>query len=138
MYTSGLTWGSYVMSTGLTQAFLETHFFIWMRVDGMPADPCKIKNIRFQKYHDSSVRNIKLLRLAKVLVAQFKYSSSLRPGTKAFTCGKWINRYNFGIDDGEDSKFGTDKELIVLNILKYKHCVNNSRDVSRDHFAKKS
>ena len=103
-----------------------------MRVDGMPVDPSKIKNIRFQKYHDSSVR------LAKLLVAQFKYSSSLRPGTKAFTCGKWIIGYNFGIDDGEDSKFGTHKELMVLNILKYKHCVNNSRDVSRDHFAKKS
>ena len=28
------------------------------------------------------------------------------------------------------------KELIVLNILKYKHCVNKSRDMSRDHFAK--
>ena len=57
-------------------------------MDGRPADLCKIKNIKFQKYHDSSGRNIKLLRLAKLLVAQFKYSSSLRPGTKAFTCGK--------------------------------------------------
>ena len=28
------------------------------------------------------------------------------------------------------------KELIVLNILKYKHCVNKSRDMSRDPFAK--
>ena len=28
------------------------------------------------------------------------------------------------------------KELIVLTILKYKHCVNKSRDMSRDHFAK--
>ena len=27
-------------------------------------------------------------------------------------------------------------ELMVLNILKYKHCVNKSRDMSRDHFAK--
>ena len=25
-------------------------------------------------------------------------------------------------------------ERIVLNILKYKHCVNKSRDMSRDHF----
>ena len=88
VHNTGFTWGSYVMSTRRIQAFLQTHFFIWMRVDGRPADPCKIKNIRFQKYHDSSVRNIKLLRLAKLLVAQFKYSSSLRPGTKAFTCGK--------------------------------------------------
>ena len=28
------------------------------------------------------------------------------------------------IDNGAESKFGTHKELIVLNILKYKHCVN--------------
>ena len=27
------------------------------------------------------------------------------------------------IDDGAESKFGTHKELIVLNILKYKYCV---------------
>ena len=89
VYNTGLTWGSYVISTRRIQAILETHFFIWKPVDGRPADPCKIKkNVRFQKYHDSSVRDIKLLRLAKLLVAQFKYSSSLRPGTKAFTCGK--------------------------------------------------
>ena len=46
--------------------------------------------------------------------------------------------YNFGIDDGPKSKlskFGTHKELIVLNILEYKYCVNKSRDLSRDHFA---
>ena len=30
-----------------------------------------------------------------------------------------------------------DLKLIVLNILKYKYCVNISRDMSRDHFAKK-
>ena len=34
------------------------------------------------------------------------------------------------------SKFGTQKELIVLSILKHKHCVNKSRGMSRDHFAK--
>ena len=28
------------------------------------------------------------------------------------------------IDDGAESKFGTHKELIVLDILKYKYCVN--------------
>ena len=27
--------------------------------------------------------------------------------------------YNFNIDDGTESKFGTHKELTVLNILKY-------------------
>ena len=47
------------------------------------------------------------------------FSSSLRPGTKGFTWGKWIISYNFGIDDGTESKFGTHKELTVLNILKY-------------------
>ena len=41
-------------------------------------------------------------------------SSSLRPGTKGFTCGKWFIGYNFGIDDGTESKFGSRKELIVL------------------------
>ena len=44
--------------------------------------------------------------------------------TWGFTCGKWIIAYNFGIDDGAESKFGTHKDLIVLNILKYKYCVN--------------
>ena len=38
--------------------------------------------------------------------------------------------------DGAESKFGAHKEIIVLNILKYKHCVNKARDMSRDHFAK--
>ena len=44
--------------------------------------------------------------------------------------------YNVGIDDDAKSKFGTHKELIVLNILKYKYCVNQSHDMSRDQFAK--
>ena len=43
---------------------------------------------------------------------------------------------NFGIVDGAESKFRTHKEIIVLKILKYKYCVNQSRDMSRDHFAK--
>ena len=43
--------------------------------------------------------------------------------------------YNLGIDDGAGSKFGTHKEPIGLNILKYKYCVDRSRDISRDHFA---
>ena len=37
-------------------------------------------------------------------------SSSLRAGTKGFTCGKWIIDYNFGIDDGGELKFSTHKE----------------------------
>ena len=53
-------------------------------------------------------------------------SSSLRPGT--------FIGYNFGKDDGAESKFGTHKELIVLNIIKYNYCVNKSGDMSRDHF----
>ena len=63
-------------------------------------------------------------------------SRSWRPGTKAFTCGKWFIAYNFDIDDGAEWEFGTRKELTVINILKYKHCVNKSRDKPRDHFAK--
>ena len=63
-------------------------------------------------------------------------SSSLRPWTKGFTCRKWNIGYNFGIDDGTGLKFGTQKELIVLNILKYNFYVYKSRDMSRDHFAK--
>ena len=57
------------------------------------------------------------------------FSSSLRPGTKRITWGKWIISYKFGIDDGAESKFGTNKELMVLNILKYEYCVNKSRDM---------
>ena len=49
--------------------------------------------------------------------------SSLTPGTKGFSCGKWIIGYNFCIDYGNESKFGTHKELIVFNILKYKYFV---------------
>ena len=40
--------------------------------------------------------------------------------------------YNFGADHEAESKFGTHKELIVLNILKYEYCVNKSRGMSRD------
>ena len=39
-------------------------------------------------------------------------------------------------DDGAESKFGTHKELIVLNILRYKYCVNKSRNMSSDHLSK--
>ena len=45
--------------------------------------------------------------------------------------------YNVGINDDAKSKFGTHNwELNVLNILKYKYCVNLSRDMSRDQFPK--
>ena len=53
-----------------------------------------------------------------------------------FSCGKWFIGYNFGADYEAESKFGTHKELIVLNILKYKYCVHKSRGMSRDYFAK--
>ena len=53
-----------------------------------------------------------------------------------FICGKWFIGYNFGIDDGAESKFGTLKKLIAFNILNYKFCVNQSRDLSLDHFTK--
>ena len=41
-----------------------------------------------------------------------------------------------GTDHGTDSKFATNRELIALNILRCKYCVNKSRDMSRDHFSK--
>ena len=34
------------------------------------------------------------------------------------------------------SKFGTHKELIALNVSKYKYCVDNSRGMSRDYLVK--
>ena len=63
-------------------------------------------------------------------------SSILRPGVKGFSCWKWMIDYNFGIDDVAESKFGTHKQLIVLNGLEYKCCVSKSLDMSRDHFVK--
>ena len=45
-------------------------------------------------------------------------------------------RYNFGTDNGAESKVGAQKKLIVLNILKYKYCVNKSCDISRVYFSK--
>ena len=44
--------------------------------------------------------------------------------------------YYFGTHYGAESNFAAHKELIALKILKYKYCVNKSRDISRDHFAK--
>ena len=57
------------------------------------------------------------------------FSSSLRPGTGGFTCGKGIIAYNFGIDDGAELKFGTHRELIVpkkfwsINIVLISHVI---------------
>ena len=48
-----------------------------------------------------------------------------RPWTKGFTWEKLIIGYNFGMDDGAESKFGTCEKLIVLNIFNYEYCVNN-------------
>ena len=59
------------------------------------------------------------------------YSSSLRPGTR----GLPVENDNFGIN-GTESKFGAHKEIISLKILRYKYCVNQSCDMSGDHFAK--
>ena len=47
---------------------------------------------------------------------------------------KWFIGYNFGLDDGAESKTGTHKELVAFKILKYKYCVNQSRDMPLDHF----
>ena len=52
---------------------------------------------------------------------------------KWFVCGKWFIVYNFGLDDGAESKTGRRKELVAFKILKYKYWVNQSRDMSRDH-----
>ena len=64
-------------------------------------------------------------------------TSNLRPGTKGFTCGKRFIGYNFGSDYGAESEFEKHKELIAVNILKYRYCVNKSLDISDDRLAKK-
>ena len=51
-----------------------------------------------------------------------------------FILGKWFIGYNFGLAYGAESKIGAHKELTAFNILKYKYCVNQSRDMSSDHF----
>ena len=53
---------------------------------------------------------------------------------KWFICGKWFFGYNFGLDDGAEWNIGTHKEPIAFNILKYKYCVNQTSDMSSDHF----
>ena len=47
---------------------------------------------------------------------------------------KWFIGHNFGVDDGAESKFGTQKRTHC--ILKYRYCVNQSRDISHVHFTK--
>ena len=85
-------------------------------------------------FKEANIIYSRLMLLLGFVEANLKYS--VRPGTEGFTSGKWIIGYKFGIDDGAKSKFDTHKELIVLNIFKYKNCVDKSRDVSHDHFAK--
>ena len=63
-------------------------------------------------------------------------SNTLKPGSNGFTNGKRFIGYNFGTDYGAGIKIWHTKELIVVIILKYKYCVNRSRDVSQDHFSK--
>ena len=41
-------------------------------------------------------------------------------GSNRFTFEKLFFVYNFGTDNGAESEFGTDKELIIHNIFKYK------------------
>ena len=49
---------------------------------------------------------------------ELAHSSSLRQGTiKGFPGGKWFIGCKFGADYEAKSKFGTLKELIVLNII---------------------
>ena len=48
-------------------------------------------------------------------VQVFAISSSLRPRSNSFAFGKRFIGYNFGTDYGPESKFGTNKELIILN-----------------------
>ena len=50
------------------------------------------------------MNNVPYLKLYK-----WDISSSLKRGTKVFTFGNWIIGYNFGIDYGAESKFGTHK-----------------------------
>ena len=98
-----------------------------------------LKKVNIRDWNVLSVKGM-IFRIvtAKILNTKPKKKlNSLRPGTKGFfTRGKWIIGYNFGTDDNTESKFDTHKELIVLNILKYEYCLNKSRDMSRDHFAK--
>ena len=51
------------------------------------------------------------------------YSSSLRPGTKAFTCGKWFIGYNFGIDDGAQNSLSL--TFWSINIVLMSHVISH-------------
>ena len=93
-------------------------------------DPVFIRNQLLTEYHWAYRKG----HSTDLLLAHL--SSSFSPGTKGSACGKWFIDYNFGKDDGAESKFGTRKELIAVNTFKYKYCVNKSRDLSHDHFAK--
>ena len=47
----------------------------------------------------------------------------------------FIIGYNFGIDDGAETKFGTNIELIIFNISEY-NIVLISHVICHDHFLK--
>ena len=77
------------------------------------------------------------VRIEKTVPEVLRTTRSISSSGIKGLCGKRIIGYNFGRDDNTETKFGTHKELSVLNILKYKSYVNKSRDMSLDHFAKK-
>ena len=79
----------------------------------------------------SNPRILKSFLLTNILVVRRQITAQVVI-KKWFVCGKWFIGYNFGLDDGPESKTGTHKELIAFKILKYKYCVNQSRDMPLD------
>ena len=79
----------------------------------------------------SNPRILKSFLLTNILVVRRQITAQVVIN-KWFVCGKWFIGYNFGLDDGAESKTGTHKELVAFKILKYKYCVNQSRDMPRD------
>ena len=79
----------------------------------------------------SNPRILKSFLLTNILVVRRQITAQVVIN-KWFVCGKWFVGYNFGLDDGAESKTGTHKELIAFKILKYKYCVNQSRDMPLD------
>jgi len=77
-----------------------------------------------------------------VAVLNFTGITGSCPGLKQFKVRflvyPWeiIYCYNFSTDYGAESKFDRHEDLIVLNILKYKYCVDKSGDMARDHLSK--
>ena len=79
----------------------------------------------------SNPRILKSFLLTNILVVRRQITAQVVVN-KWFVCGKWFIGYNFGLDDGAESKTGTHKELVAFKILKYKYCVNQSRDMPLD------